>query len=345
MLRKINGLVIITGLFLLVTVNINAQVPRALNFGTPVQGYMAEGKEYWFNIRHNANTFVVVEISSGMDTYLEAYDSSSNLLMESDDDGDELNARIEMYITAGNTYHFKLRGINNEVSGPYSIKASLMPVPRPAELRLGNSSSAYLQDGTDQWYSVRPSANGFVVVEARSESFDTFLEAYDSSYNRIAMNDDGGGGSNARIELMVESGKTYLFKTRPFDRKAGGQYQIVSSFDALPVDTDRNTERSRAVPVKLGEAMQVYFLSPSESRWYRYDVPRANTMFVTQTRGYMDTVMSLYDSRGNLIAQDDDSGENNNAIISQRLNSGTVYIEVKTYSETMGRCTLHAETR
>ena len=59
----------------------------------------------------------------------------------------------------------------------------------------------------------------------------------------------------------------------------------------------------------------------------------------------MDTLLCLYDSRGNLIKEDDDSGEGANALISERLGSGTVYIEVKEYEGNTGRCTLHAETR
>jgi len=59
----------------------------------------------------------------------------------------------------------------------------------------------------------------------------------------------------------------------------------------------------------------------------------------------MDTLLYLYDSRGTLIAEDDDSGEGANALISVRLNPGTYYIEVKGFNGQIGRCTLHGEVR
>jgi len=107
--------------------------------------------------------------------------------------------------------------------------------------------------------------------------------------------------------------------------------------------------RERAVTVRLGEAIPVFFHTKNESRWYRYDATRDGTVFVVQTRGNMDTTLLLYDDRGNLIDEDYYSGDYpGNSLIHIRLNAGTYFIEVRTYSNgagTTGRCTLHAETR
>jgi len=135
----------------------------------------------------------------------------------------------------------------------------------------------------------------------------------------------------------------YRIKASVYDE--GGPYRIRASIESLPPETEWNTERSRAVTIKLGEAIPVFLRSPSESRWYRYDISRAGTQFVVQTRGNMDTTLALYDAQGKLIEEDDDSGDGTNALLSVRLNSGTVYIEVKEYNDGVGRCTLHAETR
>jgi hypothetical protein len=214
----------------------------------------------------------------------------------------------------------------------------------PRELRFGTSVSGTIEEGQEQWFSVRPTGAGVVVVETSGDT-DTILEAYDASRNLIGENDDWNDEDyNARLEIFVEAGKTYLFKLRCYEDESG-PYSIRASFESIPPDTARNTERARAVPIKLGEPVQVYFRSPNESRWYRYDVSRAQTLFVIQTRGNLDTILALYDASGNLIEEDDDSGEDGNALISERLNSGTVYIEVKEYDGGTGRCTLHAETR
>ena len=212
------------------------------------------------------------------------------------------------------------------------------------ELRLGVMFSTELQPEEEEWFSVHPTETGFLVVETFGD-IDTILEAYDSSRTFINSDDDGGEGYNARLEIFAEMGNTYLFKLGAFDEDEAGPYRILASIEPIPPDTDRNIERSRAVPIRLGEAFPVIFRTPDETRWYSYNILREGTLFVVQTRGSMDTLLTLYDDNGNIIAEDDDSGESYNAFISVRRGPGTVFIEVTGYDGKMGRCTLHAETR
>jgi hypothetical protein len=335
---------IVLGFVFLNAYFLQAQNAQELRVGSAVQGNMREGQEQWYSVRNTENSFLTVETSGSIDTYIEAYDSSRNLIAEDDDGGESSNARVDFFASAGTTYLFKVRGYDESISGPYRIWASNRPLPRPSELRFGALTSGTLAEGGEQWYSVRATSGGFVVAETFGDSFDTYLVAYDSSWKVIAENDDGGEDTNSRIELFVESGKTYIFKLIAYGG-GSGPYQISASFEAIPPDTERNTERSRAVAARLGEAIPVFLRAQSESRWYRYDVARNGTTLVVQTRGNLDTYLTLYDARGNKIAEDDDGGENYNASISQRLNSGTVFIEAKELSGQMGRFTLHLETR
>ena len=230
-------------------------------------------------------------------------------------------------------------------AGLFLFSTGVLFAQTPRELRFDTWVPGKLREGEEQWFSVRPAGAGFVVVETSGDT-DTYLEAYDASRNLIDENDDASDDDyNARLEIFAEAGKTYLFKLRGYDEDESGPYSIRASFEPVPPDTERNTDRSRAVPIKLGEPFLVFFRSPSESRWYRYDISRSETLFVVQTRGNLDTILALYDVQGNLIEEDDDSGEDYNALISARVASGTVYIEVKEYDEKLGRCTLHAEIR
>ena len=341
MFYRIRCLVVFAGLLFFISGDLIAQtapVPRELRFGTWVPGNIREGEEQWYSVRSIETGIVVVETSGETDTYLEAYDSLRNLIDENDDGSDGHNARIEMLAEAGKIYLFKLRGYEEE-SGPYQIRASFNSI---RELRTDTWVSGTLKEDENHWFMIRPARTGIMIVET-SGNTDTYLEAYGESGPAIAEDDDSGEGYNARLEIFAEAGKVYRIKLSDYDD--GGPYQIRASIEPLPPDTERNTERSRAVTIKLGEAIPVYLRSPSESRWYRYDINRAGTQFVVQTRGSLDTILALYDAEGKLIEEDDDSGENDNALISVRLNPGTVYIEVKVYDEGMGRCTLHAETR
>jgi hypothetical protein len=92
-----------------------------------------------------------------------------------------------------------------------------------------------------------------------------------------------------------------------------------------------NTARSGAVALRLGEGRTVSFRG-SESLWYSVDITQNNTDFVVQTNGDMDSLLTLYNSSGERIDSDDDSGDSLNARISRTLSSGKYYIEVKNYN-------------
>ena len=317
--------------------------------GVPVLGTLYEGSEIWYSIRAAETGFLIVETTGDTDTFLEAYDDQRNFIIQNDDGGEGLNARVEIFVTAGRTYLFKLRGYSNYSTGPYRIWAAAEPVPASTELRFGLERPDFISEGQRNWYSVRTTEAGYVIVETFGNDIDTYMYAYDSQYNLFMQDDDGGQWLNARIEFLAEANQTYYFVVRGFGSWSSGRYDILAIHEPLPIDTERNTVRERAVTVRLGEAIPVFFHTINESRWYRYDATRDGTVFVVQTRGNMDTTLLMYDDRGNLIAEDYYSGDYpGNSLIHIRLNTGTYFIEVRTYSNgagATGRCTLHAETR
>jgi len=339
MFSKIRGMAALI-VFMFMASSLFAQYTRELQFDSWVTGTLHEGDEHWFSVRPSETGIVTVETSGDTDTYLEAYDSSRVLIDENDDGGESYNAKLGIHAEAGKTYLFKVRGFDGDDSGPYHLRASFEPI---RDLRFGDWVSGALRKGEDQWFSIRTEAAGIVMVETSGDT-DTYLEAYAASGPSIANDDDGGDGLNARLEIGVEAASIYRIKLSLYGEN-NGPYRIRAHFEPFPPDMEQNTERSRAAPIKLGEAIHVYLHTVSESRWYRYDIPRPETLFVVQTRGNMDMFLSLYDADGKLIKEDDDSGEGKNALISHRLGPGTVYIQVKEYSNQTGHCTLHAETR
>jgi len=212
----------------------------------------------------------------------------------------------------------------------------------PKELIIGSWVPAHLYAGEEYWYSVRSSGTGFLTVETIG-GVDTYMEAYDASRNLIDENDDGGEEANARLDLFVEAGKTYLFMLKGYDGGETGPYSIRALFEAAPAD-EGNTQRSRAVSLKNDGSTPVFFRFPSESRWYRYDLSHRSNLLIIQTKGDTDTYLKLYDSQGKLVAEDDDSGEDGNALLSEKLGPGTYYIEATLYSNKTGRTIIQAES-
>jgi len=340
MSRKISLILII--LFFIVSVSLFAQQnAQELRFGSMISGNLRSGDEIWYSVRAADNCLITVETTGDTDTYLEIYDSQLNLLIEDDDgSGNDYNAKIEMFAARGSSYLVKLSAYGDE-SGPFRIMSSYTPLSDAVELRLGSPLSGNLSSGQRQLYSVRATLAGIYTVETTG-NIDTYLEAYDSSFNLIDSNDDGGFDYNARIDIFAEANKVYYLILRGFNSSESGSYRISTSFESINISSANNTNRSAAVTLNLGEAASVFFTASDQSRWYVYQASRT-VNFVVQTRGNMDTVLGLYDSRGDYIDSDDDSGDNYNALISTRLDAGTYYIEVVTYGGGTGHCTLHAE--
>ena len=317
-----------------------AQNAQELRLGSFVSGHLNQNQEIWYSVRVTSTGILTVEITSNIDTYLEAYDSQRNLLKEDDDSGEGLNAKIDLMVTQG-TYLFKLRGFHGEHIGPFRIIASHNPITI-TQLRSGSFVSGRINQGAETWYSFSATALGFLTVETSGDT-DTYMEVYDPNFSFIIADDDGGEGLNAKIEIDVINGRTYYFKVRGYSSETNGPFRITANFTAYPPD-ERNTERVRAVPVRLGEVAYVYFRAPSESRWYIYESNRSNITLVVQTKGNLETHINFYDSNGRLLAEDVYSGEYPNALIRYRLNaSGRYFIEIRENYGRAGRCTLHTE--
>nr|AGS52610.1 peptidase M4 [uncultured bacterium contig00042] len=322
---------------------LSAQNAQELSFGYPVSSTLRVGSEIWYNIRPPQTGFAKIETTGSTDTYMEVYDERQNLLIDDDDGGEGVNASLVVYLSAGRTYLIKVKGAVIGAAGPFSISANYISSPQITELRFGLARAGELSPGGSLWYSVKTTEKCILVVETTGDNFDAYMDAYDGDYAWIRGDDDGGSRNNARIELDAEAGQTFYFKVRSYD-SGSGPFGIIANTEAF-VEDQKNTERSGAVALRMGEEFPVSIRMPRESRWYSFEITRANTNFVIQTRGNMDTLLYLYDSNGNLLAQDDDSAILYNALISATLNPGTYYIEIKYVHLTTGRCTILAGIR
>ena len=327
---------------LFISGSVFAQNVQELRIGSTLSGHLDPGGELIYSVRTARAGVLVVETTGSTDTYLEVYDDEDRYITSDDDGGEGFNAKIEIVVQANRTYFFYLYGYDDDDSGPFRISATHRNFPNTTEMRLGSSLNLNMTRGQEFWYRVRSANAGFIIVQTTGD-IDTYLEIYDELYNLIDRDDDSGEGFNALIEIFAEANKTYIIRLRGYDGEVSGRTSISAAFEAIPPDQG-NISRERAAPLTTGEVQTVFFRSDSETRWFVYEVTRAVTLTV-QTRGNIDTVMYLYDRNGNLIAEDDDSGEDYNARISQRLNPGTYFIEIKEYWGELGRFTLHTEIR
>lgn len=345
---------------------------QELRIGSSVEGYFENGEERWYSARSAQTSFLVIETTGGTDTYLEVYDARNNLLMENDDAGDGINARVDIYVTAGSVYNIKVRGYNDSISGQYHIQANYRSIPSAAELRFGTFHAGRLSAGEDYWFNIRTAGNGIITVETFGNT-DTYLDIYSNSYVFLYCDDDSGDDKNSRIEFNASAGQSFFIRLRAFNRNASGSFRIQASFrdtyetaqvfdvtepfivpyiedtyvppaEPLPPDTHKNTNRSRAVFHDPDEEISVIMYGGlNEGRWYSFEAAEDDTDFIIYTRGNINSFLYLYDSHGEQISRDDNSGEGYNALISKTLDAGIYYIEVMEFFNRAGRCTLYIE--
>ena len=90
-----------------------------------------------------------------------------------------------------------------------------------------------------------------------------------------------------------------------------------------------------AVDLPVAEAIEASIGQPAEEDVFKMTAKTAGR-YTIETTGPTDLVMSLYDSSGNQIAQDDDGGNGRNPRIVTQLMPGDYKVQVRHYNSTNG---------
>ena len=293
-----------------------------LRAGSSLSGNIASGQEYWYIFRSTREGILTVQTAGDTDTYLRVLDENFATVKSDDDSGEDNNAKIEINVKQGGIYHFVLSAYSSN-SGPYRIVASIRDFPNPVQLNPGSFQSGNIVSEQEYWYSVRPSRAGRLVVETVG-STDTRLEAYTESFELLDSDDDGGEEANARIELMVEANRTYIFKLFGWSFSSG-PFRIMANLSDFPNPTQLNP----------GSFLSGNMIS-GQDYWYSVRTTSRGRLIV-ETSGSLDTLLSAYSGTYTHLASDDDGGENLNARIIINVEPNQTYIfRLRGYSDNSG---------
>jgi hypothetical protein len=208
---------------------------------------------------------------------------------------------------------------------------------RPVAVQMGTWFSRFLHRGDQDWFSLRPVSSGLLVAVTGGDT-DTVLTLYRGN-ETVAQNDDNGDDVASLLEYPVQAGTEYVLCVEGYDENEVGPYRFMVSFEAIRDSGEPNNVVSQAVSFSPERTITGYFLDPDDVDWYRVTVAAAGALTV-YTEGTVDTIILMYDAGNNLLAEDDDSGENGNARVSAGVTPGTVFIRVSAYDGQLGRYTL-----
>jgi hypothetical protein len=206
--------------------------------------------------------------------------------------------------------------------------------------------SRTIHTGDEDWFIFTTEAAGILTAETAGE-LDTLMELYDG-VSMVVENDDGFDDDenyNSRIEYFVEAGVDYSMRVSGYDSNETGPYRFRVSLDPIPQEkSEPNNVMAQSYSLELESTFTAYFYPAGDEDWYRLRIPEPGTLML-YTTGFTDTVISAHDSGGNLLAEDDDSGEDGNARLHIQAQTGTVYVKVSEYDSGIGKYYLHAVLR
>ena len=306
------------------------------------------GDTDWYVLRpegFEGKMIVDVYTSGETDTYIEVYGPDDPaILLDENDDGVDANARVRLLMESGQTVWVSVRGYDESIKGYYSlhVESSIFDgdpnepdntMEEASRLVLGAEPvSGYILPATDEdWYFIditEVHGENIILSVETFGSLDTFLDLYDENGIPLLSNDDGGRGENARIDMFLENPGRFYVRVIHYDRSDQGEYGIAANLTtAMPDQYEPDDSRGEAKPIEFGVAQERNFTPADDQDWATFELSETSTVIIS-TSGDADTYLKLFDRAGNLIAEDDDSGNNYNASIERMLQRGKYYVRV-----------------
>jgi hypothetical protein len=206
-----------------------------IEFGETVQGDLTTALgEQWAFIGAEGDLIRISVMSTQFDSLLALFGPNGEYLTFDDDGGAGTNAVIDGFaLPLTGTYYVDVLSYGEGATGTYSLMleyASSGGAPSSVNSEVISYGSTVNQTlGAwvgDEW--LFEGVEGDVVtISMASEDFDTFLDLYDPFLFHMAMDDDGGSGSNSQIaSIELPFSGVYTIVARAFDSLQEGDYTL-----------------------------------------------------------------------------------------------------------------------
>ena len=211
----------------------------------------------------------------------------------------------------------------------------------PVSYEIGENESVQVMNRSihdeddEDFFLLLPDRDGRLVMETTGDT-DTYMDFFDAVTRvKLAEDDDGGRGTNARIRINVQAGKRYIAKVRGFADSTG--YYGFRAFYSTPRASDNSWENPIAYAIGDNQNVPVTSrtINDEDDEDFFLLLPARNGRLVMETTGNIDTYMEFYnaDTR-ELLDDDDDSGASYNARIRYEVQAGKRYIvKVRCFGE------------
>jgi hypothetical protein len=157
-----------------------------------------------------------------------------------DDSGGDKNARLLAVLENAGEYIVRVHGFDRDAKGAYTVSLDRLPppaaAPRPKAIRIGQvlrgeltqGSATYDEFRAYDYYALSGRAGQKATIIMRAE-YDAFLDVGVMSPGGFAVlksDDDGGGGTNAKIDFTFERAGQVIIRVSPLQGGVVGPYTV-----------------------------------------------------------------------------------------------------------------------
>jgi hypothetical protein len=154
-----------------------------------------------------------------------------------DDGGGGRDARLVFTVPATGEYGIRANTFGSRERGTYTLSVEARPAPSPVPIRVGETLQGTLseddpveEDGSFyDLYLVSGAPGERIVIDMRSTAFDAYLTGgrlVDGAVEPLHRNDDGGAGTDARLEVALDADGRYAVVANSFSSGMTGAYTL-----------------------------------------------------------------------------------------------------------------------
>ena len=320
---------------LLERVGVGSAETQTLRYGDSVLGRIGRENPLAFYFlraeRGDVITVTMRRTSGDLDPLLDLATPDGRVLVSNDDDilaQGTLDAAIRNYtVLNSGVYLIVATHFGREAgstSGSYVLELTRMPPDelgkQPDEARLIDYGMT-LQGTIDneiprRYYRFDAQRGDVITITMLSEggNLDPLLKLADANLIELSHDDNSGGGRNARIAAFTvpETGTYHVIATRVREEEGQSEGRFSVQLSGRP-----GVVGGRALEIMYGATVSGVIDSEQMAEEYVFFGQQGDIISIEMERasGDLDSLVTLYDSARKQIAFDDDSGDDQNALL------------------------------
>ena len=276
------------------------------------------------------------------------FNSGGTELASDDNSGTDMNFDVSARITTAGTYYVRVTS-SGTATGGYALTVTTTSseygnaIASATPVVSGTAISGNIDTGTNEDYFSIQLAEGDMLRATTTGSLDTVGTILNSGGDPLATDDNSGAGMNFDVSYMTPSAGTYYVRVVS-EGSATGRYTLTVTFIA----DDHGNERASATRATSGTAIDGNIETGDDEDYFSIQVTGTNDLVTLRatTTGMTNTIGTIYDSMGNQLATDDNSGEDMNFDVSAQIPGpgSTFYIKVASEGTATGEYSLTVTT-